>query len=137
MFFTYFFPKLINPRKAATINRDPDPTKTVQFLHMKKAGRDSLRNKMLKINKINILLFCVSGGSNDKKWTRYLRQCFSCAIGSLCQPIFWHNIFREKTTLDLYGKIFFIMKLFYFDKHFVTKLMWLNSSCLPKIEFGI
>ena len=53
MFFTYFFPKLINPRKAATINRDPDPTKTVQFLHMKKAGRDSLRNKMLKINKIN------------------------------------------------------------------------------------
>ena len=55
MFFTYFFPKLINPRKAATINRDPDPTKTVQFLHMKKAGRDSLRNKMLKINKINIM----------------------------------------------------------------------------------
>ena len=42
-FFTYFFPKLINPRNAATINRDPDPTKTVQFLHMKKAGRDSLR----------------------------------------------------------------------------------------------
>ena len=41
-FFTYFFPKLINPRNAATINRDPDPTKTVQFLHMKKAGRDSL-----------------------------------------------------------------------------------------------
>ena len=50
--FTYFFPKLINPRNAATINRDPDPTKTVQFLHMKKAGRDSLRNKMLK-NKQN------------------------------------------------------------------------------------
>ena len=42
-FLTYFFPKLINPRNAATINRDPDPTKTVQFLHMKKAGRDSLR----------------------------------------------------------------------------------------------
>ena len=52
---TYFFPKPISALKTATINRDPDAKNVVQFRHMKKAGMDSLRNKMLKINKINII----------------------------------------------------------------------------------
>ena len=39
-------------RENKNWNQNPDPTKTVQFLHMKKAGRDSLRNNIVK-NKPN------------------------------------------------------------------------------------